>query len=255
MMPSWYRADLHVHTVLSPCAELEMGPRDVIEECKRLGISILGVTDHNQGGNIPAFMEVGKREGITIIPGMELQTREEVHLLCLFPHLLAFQSFEEVVAKTLPSIPHNEALFGSQILVDSDEGIVGFYEYLLLVSSSLSVSEAVDLVKEHGGLVIPSHIERQAYGILVNLGFIPPNSGFLALEIFNYSRREELLATFPYLEEHAWIVSSDAHQLKALDGEWATYFYVKEPLFEELVKALQGLSGRKVVVLPKDRAP
>lgn len=254
-MLNWYRADLHVHTVLSPCGELEMGPREVTAQCQRLGIQILGITDHNKGSNVPAFLEAGKERGITVLPGLEIQTREEVHLLGLFPQLFHLASFEEEYRLTLPHIQNKEEVFGSQIVVNAEEEILGLEESLLLVSSSLGIYEVVELIRSHGGMVIPSHIERQAYGILVNLGFLPPDMGFLALELGDYSRKEELTARFPDLLTYPLLASSDAHTLEDMDGEWVTYFYVQVPCFQELKKALEGLSQRKVVVLPKHQLP
>ncbi len=254
-MTEWYRADLHVHTVLSPCAELEMGPRALIERSSQLGISILGITDHNAASNLPALQEVGRQADIFVLPGMELQSREEVHLLCFFPGLNTVQSFEQEFASTLPDLENREEIFGDQVVVDSREQILDYDHRLLIASSDWGVEEVVERVRFHGGGVIPAHIDRSSYSILSNLGFIPPGSEFMALEIANYQHQERLCQQYTGLDDYSFITSSDAHHLDELETDWVTYLYLQERNWEEIRLALNEEAGRRVVVLPEGERP
>jgi len=80
----WVGVDLHIHTILSPCGDWDMSPKKIVERAKEVGLSVMGITDHHMVENFPAVSYWGKRLGILVIPGMEIQTKEEVHVLALF---------------------------------------------------------------------------------------------------------------------------------------------------------------------------
>jgi hypothetical protein len=179
----FYRADLHLHTVLSPCAEPEMLPEFILERAAGLGLNIIAVTDHNSAENCEAMIRVAEGTGITVLPGMEVQTREEVHLLCLFDQLDQALAWQGVVYANLPPVKNKPEVFGAQVVLDAAGEPIGFNDRLLATSAFLSVDETVRQVGALGGLCIPSHVDRPVYSIIANLGFIPPNLGVRAVEI------------------------------------------------------------------------
>lgn len=247
----WYKADLHVHSVLSPCGELEMGPENVIKKCDELDIKILGITDHNSGANVGAFKSKGQKKGISVIAGMEVQSREEVHCLCFFPSRDKLKYFEKEFKATLPKINNNPNIFGDQVVVNEEEEILYLENNLLLVSSYLSIKEILEMVENYEGGMIPAHIDKKHYSIIYNLGFIP-SYNFLALEIFNYPNRGEKEKNYPEIKKFPLVVSSDAHNLDDMVNQYYTYFYLAEPNWEEIKLALKSKKGRKVEVFSGD---
>ncbi|MFW5999177.1 MAG: PHP domain-containing protein [Halanaerobiaceae bacterium] len=207
-----YRIDLHIHTVLSPCADLLMTPGQIIEQALGLGLDIIAITDHNATGNLRVALKLAKVLPLEIIPGMELETREEVHLLCLFPDLERALDWQEIVNDNLPDRENREDIFGPQLLTDEEDRFIGRETRLLSTATFLSLEEAVEGVTSRNGLIIPSHIER-TNGLINNLGFIPPEleDKFSLLEVNAAGKETELCEKFPFLKEYTIISSSDAH--------------------------------------------
>lgn len=244
-----YIADLHVHTLLSPCAEIEMTPRLITKYAAMLGIDILAITDHNTSRNVKAAIEAAKEYDITIIPGMELQTQEEIHLICLFPTLEALEEWQQVVNESLPDMKNNDKVLGAQFVVDAQDELVAVEERLLLASTKLSVEEAVSGIDKLGGICIAAHIDRQAYSVISQLGFIPPGVSFAALEISRHASKQMICEKIPSVQAFPVVVSSDAHRLGDLVSP-KTLFYLEEPTFIEIVQAFKGENQRRVVVEP-----
>lgn len=240
-------ADLHVHTVLSPCAEIEMIPPLIIKRGQELGLDIIAITDHNAAGNVAAVKRAAGDSGITIIPGMELQTREEVHLLCLFDTLDQVLTWQETVFAHLPARKNEPKVFGVQLLVDERGDLIGRNERLLLTSADLSIDEAVDEVRALGGLPIAAHVDRRAFSLLANLGFIPEGLNVAALEISRQSAPEAFLSLHEELRQWPIIVSSDAHRLGDLSASMR--FRLQEPSIREIEWALQRREGRRAELL------
>lgn len=239
-------ADLHVHTVLSPCAELEMIPPLIIERALELGLGFIAVCDHNATGNTPAMVEAGRQVGLCVLPGMEVQSREEVHILCLFDTLEQAAAWQAVVDAHLPALPNRDDVFGSQLIVDAWGEFVAFEERLLLTSTSLSVEEIFSGVHRLGGLALPAHVDRPSYSLLANLGFLPPGLDIIAVEISRQITPAEARKRFPQLAGVALIGSGDAHRLEEMTHR--TMFKVASPTVEEIKLACLGSDGRKVWV-------
>lgn len=248
-MLRWLKADLHVHTVLSPCAELEMGPRAIVAAAAARGIGLLGITDHNAWANVPAVAALAAREGIAVLPGMEVQTREEVHVLCFFPDLVSLAAAGEEIRRHLPRRENRPEIFGDQVIVDAEENILGFETTLLLNSVDLTLEEVRDLTRRAGGLFIPAHVDRPAFSLLANLGVVPPGLEPEALEISSRLTPADAKRLFPALVGYPLITSSDAHRLSDLATPRATWFHVAAPTLDEVVLALAGREGRKVVIM------
>ena len=175
--------DLHLHSCLSPCGDADMTPNNMVNMAILNGLQIVALTDHNSCKNCPAFLEVAKRNGILAIAGMELCTAEEIHVVCLFPELAAAMAFDEEVYRHVPDIQNRPEIFGEQWVMDADDAILHTEPRLLINASAIGIAEAMPLVRKYGGTAFPAHIDKNAYSVLSNLGFIPPECGFTTVGI------------------------------------------------------------------------
>ena len=169
----WFRADLHIHSALSPCGSLAMSPRRIVEEAKKAGLSLIAICDHNAGEN-GVYVRRLARDSLTVLMGMEIQTSEEVEILALFPEEEPCLALQEELYALLPPIPNDPELFGDQVVVDENEEIVRTVDKLLLSPVPLSLEEVTRRVEARGGLVIPAHVDRVPGGLLGVLGLFPP---------------------------------------------------------------------------------
>lgn len=205
--------DLHIHSCLSPCAEEEMTPNNIVNMAMIKGLDLIAVADHNASQNVRAVMAVAKKRDVLVIPAMELQTSEEVHLLCLFKTLENLELFQAYVDEHLLGIPNNEKKFGSQWIMDEEDEPVRQISHALIFSTTLNFEQALVAVRNHCGFVLPAHINRQSNGVLSMLGFMPANSGFTTVEISNDSAGAQFLETYKDRSHYHIISNSDAHQL------------------------------------------
>jgi PHP family Zn ribbon phosphoesterase len=243
---SFFLTDLHIHTCLSPCAELEMLPELIVRQAQELGLQIIAVTDHNTAENTAAVLNAARGTGITVFPGMEVQTREEVHVLTLFDTLEQVASWQEQVYASLPPLKNDEATFGEQLLLDADGGPVGYLDRLLITSTSFTVEQVVRRVSELEGLCIPAHVDRPVYSIIANLGFIPPELDVVGVEISTNIGPVEARKRFPQLAHYSLVASGDAHRLKEIAQR--TTLKMEAPTVAELALTLAGVEGREVWV-------
>jgi PHP family Zn ribbon phosphoesterase len=243
-MPVEFVADLHIHTCLSPCAELSMTPRDIVEKVASLGINIIAICDHNSAENVSVTRDVARKKGIQVVAGMEINSSEEVHVLGLFGNLEDVSKMQEIIYDNLPG-ENDEDTFGMQVVVNETDEVLGFNKRLLIGATSLSVNRVVDLIHSFNGLAVASHIDRDGYGIIGQLGFIPQELEFDALEISRRTRPDEARIKFASYQYLPWISSSDAHRLEDI-GKRTTSLFMHHSTFEELRLALRGAGGRKV---------
>lgn len=212
MMPLYY--DLHIHSCLSPCGDDDMTPANIAGMAAVKGLDVIALTDHNSCRNCPAIMKHGEDYGITIIPGMELTTAEEVHIVCLFPELADAMAFDEYVHARLLPIPNKEEIFGRQLIMDEKDQVIGNVEHLLIGATDISFDLAFDLVKEYHGIAYPAHIDKSTTSLLSNLGFVPPDSRFTCAEIKNFDHLHRIQKEHPYFLQCKMLSSSDAHYLE-----------------------------------------
>jgi PHP family Zn ribbon phosphoesterase len=241
-----YRADLHIHTVLSPCGDLDMSPRNIVETAKARNIDIIAITDHNSTFHGPVIRKLGESLGISVIYGAEVTTREEVHCLCLFDTDEQRGKFQEYIDLNLPNIPNDPQRFGYQVVVNENDEILYEIEPLLINGLNVGINDIERTVHALGGLFIPAHIDRPRYSIISQLGFVPPDLKFDALEIFWKTNPSDLLSQHSYLSNPILIKNSDAHFLDQI-GQTFTNYQMAEPTFNELAKALKGEEGRQVL--------
>lgn len=236
-------ADLHVHTVLSPCAEYRMVPRLIVERALEAGLGLLGVTDHNSAENAGAVLAAAKGTGVHVLPGMEVESREGVHLLALFDEIEALDRWQETVYRRLPARNNDEKLFGAQLVVDKEGTLLSVNRRLLIAAVTMSIAEIVLEVSSLGGICVPAHVDRPANGLLGVLGLVPEGLAVPAMEISRHVSSVEARARFPQLRGAALLRSSDAHLLREI-GVVATTFLVEEPTISEVTMACRGEMGR-----------
>lgn len=238
-----YKADLHIHTCLSPCGDYGMYPSAIIGRALEQKLDMIAICDHNSSGNVEALSEAGRKAGLTVFGGMEICSEEEVHLLTLFEDPEDLKKMDRVISDSIEE-KNDSSIFGEQVLFDKDDRILGIEEKLLISACRYTIEEIVDLTREHNGLIIPSHVNRESYGLLGVLGHIPEDINFDALELISegFIRWENL-----YESSLPQIHSSDAHFLEQI-GAGFTIFQLENPTLTEIGLALKGLDGRKVVV-------
>jgi len=238
-----YKADLHVHTCLSPCAEMKMSPAAIVKRAKARGVHVLGICDHNSAENAPAALEAARRYGVHVLPGMEVTSSEEVHLLALFDALEPAGELQEIVYRHLPG-ENDEEVFGMQVVVNADDEVLGFNRKLLIGATTLRLEEIAEIIRSKGGLAVAAHIDRESFSLIGQLGFIPDDLILDALEISpDLSYGEAARRYNPTLP---LIHSSDAHKTEEV-GRCCTTFFLEKVSIEEIKKALREQEGRRIV--------
>jgi 3',5'-nucleoside bisphosphate phosphatase len=244
MVLETYIAELHVHTVLSPCAEVEMIPPLIVQEALARGIRLIAITDHNISTNVAAVQQAAAGSGVVVLPGMEAQTREEVHVLCLFDTLAQVQAWEAELRPALPPLENDAAHFGEQFVVDAAGDFVRRETQLLLTSAHLSIEEICQGVERLGGLTIPAHVDRKAFGLIANLGLVPPGLPIAALEVSRHLHPFDAPKRFPQLKGYPLLQGGDAHRLEEMTG--VNVFRLAAPTVAEIKRALRNEAGRGV---------
>ncbi|OQY08932.1 MAG: hypothetical protein B6I28_03895 [Fusobacteriia bacterium 4572_132] len=202
-----FTADLHIHSVLSPCADLLMTMDNIFKKLKENNIRIFSITDHNSNKNSEVFQKRAKKEGLLFIPGIEIQTSEEIHILAYFPSLKDLEKVTNIVYDCLPPIKNREEIFGYQLILDEDDEFIEKDEHFLATATNLSIEDTFKLIKENNGIVVPAHLDKTS-SLISNLGYIP-SLNFDAFEIYikhkiDYFKKE-------YSLDKPILSSSDAH--------------------------------------------
>lgn len=242
-----YKADLHTHTVLSPCGDLEMSPLNIVTKAKDKGIDILGITDHNSTKNCKAVEEVAQKQGLFILKGAEINTKEEVHCLAFFEKDDELFDFQQYIDAHLPKIKNDIIKFGYQVVVDKDENIIEEVDWLLISALDAGIEQIEKKVHELHGIFIPAHIDRSRYSIISQLGFVPDDLNFDALELSKFMTKNEFVINNSYLADYPFIQSSDAHFVDNI-GDITTGFKLQNLSFGEIRQALKSEKNRKVIV-------
>jgi len=242
-----YRADLHIHTVLSPCGDLAMSPANIIAKAIEKGLDIIGITDHNTTRHCKLISKLAKSAGIFVLMGAEVTTREEVHCLTFFENDDQLSEFQNYLEKHLPPIPNNTEKFGYQVVVDEDEQIIDEIEFLLISALDQSIEQVEQKVHSLGGIFIPAHIDRPSYSIISQLGFFPDG---LLIDGIEISANCNVKSVVPFLGEQSAktiIRNSDAHYVENIGLAFST-FEIEHRTFSEIYMALYGNLGRKITI-------
>lgn len=240
-----FRTDLHIHTVLSPCGDLEMSPARIVSLAKTSGLDIIGITDHNTTRQCELVWKLGRKLGLTVIPGCEMTSREEVHCLGLFEDFDALAVFQQYLDDHLTVIQNNPDLFGYQAIVDENENILEEVDNYLGTSLDVSIDEVEQKVHELSGIFIPAHVDRPRNSLFSQLGFIPSELKIEALQISKLAEEVAVRKKFQINTDITLVKFSDAHYLGDL-GRIFTIFEMESPTFSEIRKALLRQDGRKV---------
>lgn len=206
--------DFHLHSCLSPCGDNDMTPYNLVNMAKIMGLDVIALTDHNTCLNCASAVKVGKEAGILVIPGMELCTDEEVHVVCLFPDVKNAEAFSEYVRERIPPVENRPKIFGEQLIMDERDNIIGTENLLLTTAANVSIDKVPDLVREYSGVAFPAHIDRSSYSIISNLGMIDKTMGFVSAEITSKADKNKYLKNYPDLQKMNILTSSDAHYLE-----------------------------------------
>lgn len=245
---NWYRADLHIHSVLSPCGDLDMSPARIIQEAKKNKLDIIGIADHNSTLHAELMVELGKKEGITVFPGAEVSTQEEVHCLTFFENIEATKIFQEFLEKHSSGIQNKTERFGHQLVVNEKEEILNEVDDLLIMGLNANIEMVEQFTHSLNGVFIPAHVDRSATSIYSQMGFIPTDLKIDAIEFSSNSTRKSILENRPELRKYALITNSDAHYPGHI-GHSVTEYFMKEPSFSEWKRTLAGKGERKIRIV------
>lgn len=201
-----YSYDLHIHSCLSPCGDMDMTPNNIVNMASLLGLDLIAVSDHNSALNLPAVFAAAKGTGLTVVPAIEANSAEEVHVLCLFETLEDALACSEEFYGHLPPVINRPDIFGEQVIMDQNDKPVGTVDKLLINALDLGLDGLLETVKRHRGLAVPAHVDKTSYSILANLGYIPPEYGFTCIEVKNPEASVEFSGQR--------ITDSDAHYLE-----------------------------------------
>ncbi len=229
-----YYYDLHIHSCLSPCAQDDMTPANIAGMASLKGLTLLALTDHNSCRNCPAFFEACNAFGIVPVPGMELTTAEDIHLIVLFPTLEQAMDFDGQIHPRILPVKNRPDIFGNQWVVDSDDNLLETEETLLINATDLDVDSAVKLVERYGGVVYPAHIDRPSNGMIAILGSVPKEYGFSCVEFNDYGQRDKILAEQEL--NCITLCSSDAHELGRINEAEHFLDLEDEPYSSALVR-------------------
>lgn len=239
-----YKADLHIHTCLSPCGDLNMTPQKIINQALYNNVDIVAICDHNSAENVQAIIKAAERKPVTVIAGLEICTKEEIHVLALFENIEAALEMQTKVYDKLHG-QNDPEVFGMQVIGNEMDEVLGFNDRLLIGAVDLSVEEIVNKIHQLSGFAIASHIDRENFSVISQLGFIPETLKFDALEISPNMSIKVARNKFPEYIDVAFVQNSDAHFIEDI-GKCLTEFQIEIPSFVEIKMAIKDEYGRKI---------
>ncbi len=204
--------DFHIHSDLSPCGDKDMTPNNIVNMAYIKGLNMIAVTDHNTIENYKAIEKIAQGLGILVVPGIEINTKEEVHILSYFKDYKSAKAVSDLIYESLPNIFNKSDIFGEQNIYNENDEIIGRLDKLLISASKYSIGEICTIVNKYNGVIVPAHINKKSNGILGVLGFFPTDINFEFIEI---SKSHELgERNKKMVMNYKKLVSSDAHILE-----------------------------------------
>ncbi len=240
-----YKADFHIHSCLSPCGDIQMTPKAIAEQAKANGLNAICICDHNSSENTAAAIEACKQNGIELLFGMEVNSKEEVHTLALFDDIHSLNELQKTVYDNLNG-ENDDETFGYQMVINEDDEIADINPRLLIGATELTVETIVDRIHELGGIALASHVDRERFSLIGQLGFIPPDLKLDGVEISPNYIRKSMRYDFPMAPGFTQVTFSDAHFLHDI-GKTFTIFLVEKITVSEIKKALENKDGRSVI--------
>ena len=241
-----FKADLHIHSCLSPCGDWDMSPRRIIQKSLEAGLDLIAICDHNTVENAGVAMREGEKQGVQVLPGMEVCSKEEVHILALFQELETALDMQSYVYANLPG-QNKPEVFGCQVVANQNDEVLGENPRLLIGATRLGLHDIVKKTHALGGLSVCCHVDRPAYGIINQLGFIPADLALDGVEVSRHVRLADAHKTLAGIEKFSCITTSDGHFLADIGKVW-TVFQMAEPTIAEIRKSLLQQEGRRIVV-------
>jgi PHP family Zn ribbon phosphoesterase len=223
-----------------------MSPKKIVQQSLEVGLDLIAICDHNSAENAGATMREGNRQGMQVLPGMEICSKEEVHILALFDELAPALEMQAYVYANLPGENKTE-VFGFQVIANEQDEVMGENPRLLIGATQLGLHDIVKKTHALSGINISCHVDRPAYGIINQLGFIPENLNLDGLEVSYRVKLAEAAQTIPGIENFSCVTASDAHFLNDIGKAW-TVFQMAEPSLAEIRLALAGKDGRRILV-------
>lgn len=232
------KADIHIHTCLSPCADIYNSPKRIVQKAFDAGLNMIFVTDHNTVKNAHAGIKASAGyENFKVYPGMEITTQEEIHILGLFENMNDALNAETIITRNLPDAV-NEKEFREQVIANEFDEVEGFYKKSLFSAVNLSAEKIIGLISNCSGLAIAAHIDRPSFSVISQLGFIPDDMKFNALEISPNMTLENAKNKYSeYFNKYSFVKGSDAHSLNLI-GTSITEFEAEENSFKCLAAYL-----------------
>ena len=240
-----FKADLHIHSCLSPCSDWDMSPKKIVAKSLERQLDLIAICDHNTAENAAATSREGTRQGIVVLPGMEICSREEVHLVTLFKKIEDALKMQELIYTHLPGKNQPE-IFGHQVVADEHDQVLGENPRLLIGATQLSLHDIVEKTHHLGGICISSHVDRPSYSLMGQLGFIPEDLHLDAVEVSYRVPLDKALSEVPGIKDYPCVTASDAHFLGDIGKVW-TEFILAAPTLEEIRMALAGTEGRRIL--------
>lgn len=214
MMKYYY--DVHIHTALSPCANEEMTPQNIVRMAKLCGLDIIAVADHNSTANVAAVIKAAKQVNpdLIVVPALELTTSEDIHVLCYFYELSDAEKFSDYVQSKRLKVPLMKEMFGNQYIMDSNDNIIGEEEHLLFLSSEIDFDELPSLMNKYNGVTVPAHINKESNSIYSVFGSCK-GLKLEAVEVFGSDSINVVQKMS--LNCNSIIHNSDAHSLEGIN--------------------------------------
>ncbi len=239
------KADLHIHTCLSPCGDMNMTPAMIVEKARSKGLDVIGICDHNSSENVIAVKKVGEKRELKVLGGMEVTSKEEVHILALFDDDKDLSKLQKIVYENLKGV-NDEKLFGYQLIVDEQDEIIDLNKKLLIGATDMTVEEIVEHIHSLNGLAIASHVDRERFSLIGQLGFVPEGLDLDGLELSPRYMSGKKSLEFPMASGFSLVTFSDAHYLDDI-GKTSTTFLLDDITVSELEKALKSKDGRSIL--------
>jgi PHP family Zn ribbon phosphoesterase len=241
-----FKTDIHIHSCLSPCGDWNMSPKRIIEKSSEVGLDLIAICDHNAVENAEVAIAEGKKKGVHVLPGLEICSKEEVHILALFDGMGPALEMQRHVYSNLPG-KNNPEVFGFQVVANERDEVLGENPRLLIGATLLGLHGIVEKTHVLGGLCLCCHVDRPAYGIINQLGFIPPDLAIDGVEVSHRVKLADARKAVPGIAELPCITTSDAHFLDDIGKVW-TVFELAEPTLAEIRLALSGQAGRRILL-------
>jgi predicted metal-dependent phosphoesterase TrpH len=241
-----FKADLHIHSCLSPCGDWDMSPRRIVRRSAEVGLDLIAICDHNTIENAGVAISEGEKQGVRVLPGMEVCSKEEVHILALFEELEPARKMQSYVYSNLPG-ENKPEVFGCQVVANENDEVMAENPRLLIGATRLGLHEIVGKTHELGGLSLCCHVDRPAYGIINQLGFIPADLALDGVEVSRHVKLADAHKTVAGIEKFTCITTSDAHFLEDIGKVW-TVFHMARPTISEIHKSLLQQEGRRILI-------